>query len=56
MSMIAAATPRAASAAPADLGRRTLAALIDLLVVGAMFFAFAATIGEFSSEIGRAHV
>jgi uncharacterized RDD family membrane protein YckC len=50
MSTIATTTAPAATAAPADLGRRTLAALIDLLVVSAMFFAFAATIGEFSSD------
>ena len=50
MSTIATTTPPAATAAPADLGRRTLAALIDLLVVGAMFFAFAATIGDVSSD------
>jgi uncharacterized RDD family membrane protein YckC len=50
MSTIATATPPAATAAPADLGRRTLAALIDLLVVGAMFFAFAATTGDISSD------
>ena len=45
MSTIATTTPAAATAAPANLGRRTLAAPIDLLVVGAMFFAFAATTG-----------
>ena len=50
MSTIATTTAAAATAAPADLGRRTLAALIDLLVVGAMFFAFAATIGDVSSD------
>jgi len=50
MSVIATTTPPAATAAPADLGPRTLAALIDLLVVGAMFFAFAATIGDISSD------
>jgi uncharacterized RDD family membrane protein YckC len=50
MSTVATTTAAVATAAPADLGRRTLAALIDLLVVGAMFFAFAATIGEISSE------
>ena len=50
MSTIATTTAAAATAAPADLGRRTLAALVDLLVVGAMFFAFAATIGDFSSD------
>jgi uncharacterized RDD family membrane protein YckC len=52
MSTVATATAPAATAAPADLGRRTLAALIDLLVVGAMFVAFAATIGDFSSHGG----
>jgi uncharacterized RDD family membrane protein YckC len=50
MSTIATTAAPAATAAPADLGRRTLAALIDLLVVGAMFFALAATIGDFSSD------
>jgi uncharacterized RDD family membrane protein YckC len=52
MSTIATTTSPAATAAPADLGRRTLAALVDLLVVGAMFFAFAATIGDISSNEG----
>ena len=52
MSTIATTTSPAATAAPADLGRRTLAALADLLVVGAMFFAFAATIGDISSNEG----
>ena len=55
MSTIAATTAAAASAAPADIGRRTLAALIDLLVVIAMFFAFAATIGDFTSDGGSFH-
>ena len=52
MSTIATIAAPAATAAPADLGRRTLAALIDLLVVGAMFFALAATIGDISSDGG----
>ena len=47
MSTIATTT---APAATADLGRRTLAALVDLLVVSAMFFSFAATIGDLSSH------
>jgi uncharacterized RDD family membrane protein YckC len=51
MSTIATSIAPAATAAPADLGRRTLAALIDLLGVGAMFFAFAATTGDISSHV-----